>query len=242
MRDVDSNVSRLSQPGYKVSRLSQSEAEPQPNPAETAGTHFLKPLDKSAPILKTRRILPHWSQPGCTYFVTFRLADSVAAPVWKEWRDQRATWRETHPKPWDRETQKDYNAKFPAQMELWLDAGYGSCALQDPTLRDFVVNAIHHFDGEHFTLGDYVLMPNHVHVLLTPNEGHSLDDILTGWKRVSGHAILKQTGLPKPFWMQEDFDHVVRSERQLRHFQNYIADNPQKAKLRAGTWTYWTRR
>jgi REP element-mobilizing transposase RayT len=223
-----------------VFRLSQSEAEPQRNPAETAGTHSLKPLDKSAPITKTRRILPHWSQDGCTYFVTFRLPDSVAAPIWKKWKEQRAVWTAMHPKPWDSETQKDYNAKFPAQMELWLDAGYGSCALQDSALRELVAKAIHHFDGQYFTLGDYVLMPNHVHVLVTPHEGHTLAKILAGWKRVSGHAILLLTGGPKPFWMAEDFDHVVRSEKQLLLFQNYIAENPRKAKLGPGAWTHWT--
>lgn len=230
-RNVPENVSRLSQPEVAAAWL----------PTETVGTrsHSLKPLDKSAPITKTRRILPHWSQDGCTYFVTFRLADSVAAPIWKKWKEQRTAWLTMHPKPWDSETQKDYNAKFPAQMELWLDAGYGSCALQDPALREIVVKAMHHFDGQHFILGDYVLMPNHVHVLVTPHEGHTLAKILAGWKRVSGHAILLTTGGPKPFWMDEDFDHVVRSERQLRHFQNYIAENPEKAKLRPGTWTHW---
>ncbi|HEX7262403.1 MAG TPA: hypothetical protein VF258_11415 [Luteolibacter sp.] len=199
----------------------------------------MKPLDKSAPITKARRILPHWSQDGCTYFVTFRLADSVAAPVWKKWKEQRATWLENHPKPWDAETQKAYNAKFPAQMELWSDAGYGSCALADAHLREMVANAMHHFDGHHFTFGDYILMPNHVHALVTPRVGHPLESILTGWKRVSGHAIIKLTGLPKPFWMSEDFDHAVRSEKQLRHFQNYISENPMKAGLKSGSWTYW---
>lgn len=224
-----------------VFRLSQSEHGPPEVPSETAGPHSrpVKPLDKSAPILKTRRILPHWSQDGCTYFVTFRLADSVAAPLWKKWKEERAAWLTKHPKPWDSDTQKDYNSKFPARMELWMDAGYGSCALQEPALRELVEKAIHHFDGQHFTLGDYVLMPNHVHVLVTPHAGHPLAKILTGWKRVSGHAILSANGGAKPFWMEEDFDHAVRSERQLSHFQSYIEENPRKAKLRPGTWTHW---
>src|SRR5438552_189457 len=38
-------------------------------------------LDKHAPIKITRRHLPHWEQPGATYFVTFRLADSVASDI-----------------------------------------------------------------------------------------------------------------------------------------------------------------
>lgn len=126
-------------------------------------------------------------------------------------------------------------------MERWLDAGYGSCALQEHSLREVVTKSMHHFDGQRFILGDYVIMPNHVHVLITPLGSHKLETILAGWKRVSGHAILRLTAGPKPFWMSEDFDHAVRSERQLQHFQNYIAENPYKAKLRPGSWTYWKR-
>jgi putative transposase len=206
---------------------------------DTSQTPALKPLNKDAPISKTRRTLPHWEQAGCTYFVTFRLADAVAAPVWKQWRAERAAFHDQHPKPWDTATQKEYNAQFPAQMERWADAGHGSCALADPALRALVVQAMQHFDGVRYTLGDFVLMPNHAHVLVTPHDGHSLKDILTGWKRTSGHSILKLIPGPKPFWMDEDFDHAVRSEKQLAHFQNYIAENPSKASLRAGTWTHY---
>ena len=201
----------------------------------------MKPLDKEAPITKTRRTLPHWEQAGCTYFVTFRLADAVAAPLWKQWRSEREASHDRHPQPWDATTQKNYNARFPARIEVWMDAGHGSCALTDPALRELVGHAMHHFDGDHYKLETYVLMPNHVHVIVTPCQGYGLKDILTGWKRTSGHAILKHLPAPKPFWMDEDFDHAVRSEKQFLHFQNYIAENPAKARLRHGTWTHWTR-
>ncbi len=206
---------------------------------DTLPIEALKPLNKEAPITKTRRVLPHWEQEGCTYFVTFRLADAVAAPIWKQWRADRAAFSAKHSKPWDAATQKDYNAKFPAQMERWTDAGHGSCALADRSLRALVAQAMHHFDGQRYTLGDYTLMPNHVHVLVTPRRGHTLKEILTGWKRTSGHTILKRIPGPKPFWMEEDFDHAVRSEKQLIHFQTYIVENPAKARLRTGTWTHY---
>jgi hypothetical protein len=66
-----------------------------------------------------------------------------------------------------------------------------------------------------------------------------LANILTGWKRVSGHAIISLIGEPKPFWMSENYDHIVRREKQLANFQRYIAENPSKAGLEAGTWTHW---
>jgi REP element-mobilizing transposase RayT len=238
-QSAPNNVSRLSQSDpNNVFRLSQSDPKKTPEPQIPSPPPFA-PLNKSAPITKTRRILPHWSQEGCTYFATFRLADSVAAPVWRKWQQQRAAWLNMHPKPWDQTTQKDYNTKFPAQMELWLDAGYGSCALKNPALREIATTSMHHFDGHRFTLGDYIIMPNHVHVLVTPHPGHTLASILTGWKRVSGHKIISLIGNPKPFWMTEDFDHAIRSERQLKHFKNYIAQNPIKAGLPTGSWTHW---
>lgn len=43
-----------------------------------------------------------------------------------------------------------------------------------------------------------------------------------------------------PFWMDENFNHAVRSRAQL-HFRNYIRENPAKAHLRAGEWTHWER-
>jgi len=39
--------------------------------------------------------------------------------------------------------------------------------------------------------------------------------------------------------MDENFDHVVRSEAQRMHFRNYIRENPAKANLREGEWTHW---
>ncbi len=37
----------------------------------------------------------------------------------------------------------------------------------------------------------------------------------------------------------ESFDHIVRSESQLRHFQDYICQNPVKAHLTPESYTHW---
>jgi hypothetical protein len=36
--------------------------------------------------------------------------------------------------------------------------------------------------------------------------------------------------------MDENFDHIVRSSEQLQHFQHYIAQNPLRTGLKAGTF------
>ena len=42
------------------------------------------------------RHLPHWRQPGATYFVTFRQADSIPESVFVEWADIKKRWYKAH--------------------------------------------------------------------------------------------------------------------------------------------------
>lgn len=195
-----------------------------------------KPFEKDTDTRKGCRNLPHWEQPGCTYFLTFRLADSLPQSRLKELGEERETWLELHPKPWDGGTAAEYEDRFGRRIQEWLDAGYGSCALSRQPIQDLVVQALRFFEGQSYLLGDFVLMPNHVHVLVTPQVGFSLSSIVHSWKSYTAtqaNKILSQTG---SFWMDENFDHIVRSEAQLRHFQDYIGQNPIKAKLGAGTY------
>lgn len=53
-------------------------------------------LDRLKPVTVYRRSLPHWRQDGATYFVTFRLQDSIPASKILEWQNQRATWYAAH--------------------------------------------------------------------------------------------------------------------------------------------------
>ncbi|NLE43063.1 MAG: SAM-dependent DNA methyltransferase, partial [Lentisphaerae bacterium] len=67
---------------------------------------------------------------------------------------------------------------------------------------------------------------------------HDLSALLQGIKGASARAankILGTTG--KPFWMDESYDHIVRSEEQYRHFVRYVQENPVKASLRSDE--YW---
>jgi len=68
---------------------------------------------------------------------------------------------------------------------------------------------------------------------------HSLSSIFHSWKSFTAHRLVKHHGMRAPVWMDENFDHVVRSEAQRMHFRNYIRENPAKANLREGEWTHW---
>ena len=172
--------------------------------------------------------LPHWRQEGVTYFVTFRLADSLPQTKLHEWLRERDEWIVAHPQPWDMNTSSEYHRQFTARIEKWLDAGYGSCVLARHETRSVVADALRHFDSDRYWLDAWVVMPNHVHVVVTPLRDNGLSATLHAWKSFTSHAIGKL--LPDwhgPFWQKESFDHIVRGPDHLERFRIYIANNPR---------------
>ena len=184
------------------------------------------------PMEVTERNLPHWTQEGTTYFVTFRLADSIPQAKLDQWKNDRELWLKEHPEPHSDEDKLEYHQLFSEKIQEWLDAGAGSCLLEQPEVAALVADAFRKFDGERYDLGEWVVMPNHVHLLVTPREGFGLNDILHSWKSYTGHEICKLTGMEGQVWQHESYDHIVRSPEQLRHFENYIHANPEKAGVK----------
>ena len=193
-----------------------------------------QPLDKTAGILVWRRNLPHWEQPGCTYFTSWRLADSIAREQREILREERSEWLKHHPKPWSINEYNQYHRYFTERIEQWLDSGHGSCVLKEPPLGQEVSDSLHHFDQERYVLDEYVIMPNHVHVLVKPGPGHDLGDLLQSWRSYTALQINRKLGQSGQLWMDEPFDHAVRSWEQLCYFRSYIKNNPMKAGLHEG--------
>lgn len=178
-----------------------------------------------------RRNYPHWKQDGCTYFVTFRLADSIPQPRIKEYEELRRKWEEHHQPPYSKQERERFSELFSERVNEWLDEGAGSCCLRNPDISKIVANTLLHFDGERYELDEWVVMPNHVHLLVRPLDGYELPDILHSWKSFSAHVInnaLKRTG---KLWQPESYDHIVRDMDELSRIRNYIWNNPQKAGI-----------
>jgi len=202
------------------------------------GSKDFTPFDWEAVGKSHHRHLPQLDQPGAIYFVTFRLADSLPQKLLKSWQLKRNAWRLTHPEPWDETTRKEYQQLFTTRMERWLDAGYGECVLRDERCRAEVAERLLFKHRVDYDLGDWVVMPNHVHVLLQPLSGISLDAIMKPVKGVSARNINHLLGSSGALWMEESFSHIVRSMEQLKKFQRYIQNNPLKAKLPASDFSY----
>ncbi len=194
----------------------------------------------------TRRTLPHWAQEGRTYFVTFRLADSMPREKREQIEAQRDAWMHSKGirsldeiENLSEDDRKEYHRIFTAKIHELLDAGYGSCMLSESENAQVVSSALLFFDGNRVEMLAFVVMPNHVHVLACPIEPHTLSELLHSWKRHTSREINKRMGSSGTLWLDENFDHIVRSQDQLQHFRNYIRDNPKKAHLPTGTFLHY---
>lgn len=155
----------------------------------TSPSRMKQYFDPNEPIANLLGNLPHWRQEGVTYFVTFRLADSMPQEKLQQWEEEREAWLKEHPEPHDEETRKEYYRLFPERFHNWLDVGYGECLLARPEIKEIVENALRHFEDERYRLDEYVIMPNHVHALVIPLTENTLSEILQSWKSYTAHEI-----------------------------------------------------
>lgn len=156
--------------------------------------------------------LPPAKAEGATRFVTFRLADSLPAEVLESLAD----------------LPEDQRAR---RVEMQLDLGAGACPLAQPEVATLVVEALHHHAENRYTLHEYAVMPNHVHLLLTPLGEHTLSAILSSlktWTEPRINALLGRTGA---LWQQEGFERGVRDDDEKLALAAYIRRNPVKARL-----------
>ena len=185
---------------------------------------------------KTHNRLPHWQQEGGTYFVTFRLNDSLPSELLKEWRDERQTWLLQHPKPWSPPQEMEYHRRFSSAIDQHLDASHGSCVLRDSANADLLAQCLQYFDSDHYLLHAWVIMPNHVHILFSNAHGTDLGKTIASWKRFSANQIQKRLGTTGGIWQKDYFDRMIRSKEHFRNVVRYIRNNPVKANLPTGEY------
>jgi len=103
--------------------------------------------------------------------------------------------------------------------------------LRQSDIARIVVGSIHKgVDLEHYQLGAYVVMANHVHLLIQRRIAPDrLMKSLKGSTAREANRLLGRTG--EPFWQKESYDHWVRSQSEFEKIRVYIENNPVKAGL-----------
>jgi REP element-mobilizing transposase RayT len=201
----------------------------------------LQAFDPEADLEIYERHLPHWHQPGATYFVTFRLADSLPRSALDALREERRQWLARHPtRPPD--AIRGFQRLFSERIEQYLHAGYGDCILRRPEVANLVESSLRHFHAQRYLLDDYVIMPNHVHVLVTLQPDRGLSDVLHSWKSFTANQINRVLNRTGRLWQEESYDHILRDEEELIGYRQYIAANPAKAGLSVGNCRVGTAR
>ena len=159
-----------------------------------------------------RRRLPHYHSIGQPIFITWRLHGSLP-----EGR--------TFPPP------TTSGQAFLAMDRLLDDARTGPLYLRRLDIAIVVVEAIHYRERErHYQLHSYVVMANHVHLLVTPLA--DVSKVMQSLKRFTareGNRILGLTG--RSFWQDESYDRLVRNGTEFQRIMNYIEMNPVKCGL-----------
>ena len=183
-------------------------------------------LDKKMWVDIRYNKLPHWFQEGKTQFVTFRLADSLPQTKQAELAAFKTEWLKEHPQPWDEKVKSEYSYLIGERIDEWLDAGYGGCALKDPEVRRIVTDAFLFFNEKRYILYALVVMPNHVHVLLTPAEGYDVITTIGNIKSFTATKINKLLGKSGDFWQRNSFDRMLRCADDFQAKMDYIIHNP----------------
>jgi len=196
---------------------------------------------------------PHWDQAGAVTFVTIRLDDSMPKEVVKQWIEDQKAWLAA--RGWKRDSDLDMilsqpdaprslqRALIKYREQRWnedLDRCHGACILRDRVNATIVADSLTKFDGERYDLERFVIMPNHIHLLLQMRTGWRLRQQCESWTRFSARVMHAQLGKSGACWA-EPFDHVVRNVNQFTFLREYIVDNPKKACLTNNEYLLWIR-
>lgn len=184
--------------------------------------------------------------------MTFRLADSIPLTVMKQWQDERQRWLKAFeanlalakkdPKAFiddyllvlfEEKNQFEENER--RRFFLELDKCHGSCLLNKK--HEIVAKSLEFYHGQRIWIGDYVVMPNHVHVIVQPFPGVKLEQWLYSVKRYSSTEIFKDISLKineemkygrRNLWQAESYDRIVRNRLELIRIRRYIERNPSR--------------
>ncbi|MDA2914039.1 transposase [Acidobacteriia bacterium AH_259_A11_L15] len=86
-------------------------------------------------------------------------------------------------------------------------------------------------DKGFFRIHSYVIMPDHLHLLLTPGNSTTLEKALQLIKGGSAHEIGKKLKARFPVWRAGFTEHLIRDKVDYDRHVRYIESNPVKARL-----------
>ena len=162
---------------------------------------------------------PHYDNDSVCQFITFRLHDSVTKEVIEYWKEKISD---------NPDLKKDEYKILYQNICKYEDNGYGACYLKIPAIKKIVEDAFKYHDTKRYDLIEFIVMPNHVHVLIKPFEGESLSRIVRVWKSYTALKANRYLNRKGKFWMNDYFDRYIRNEQHFERVIEYIRNNGKK--------------
>ena len=85
----------------------------------------------------------------------------------------------------------DFQKTFNRCREAFLDTCRGRCLLKRPELAKIVADSLLHFDGQQYRMGDFIVMPNHVHLLAVFSTAEAMKEQCDSWLHYTAFRIKK---------------------------------------------------
>ena len=108
-----------------------------------------------------------------------------------------------------------------------------------PPVCEIVIEALFHYrDQQNYLLHSFVLMPDHIHLILTPGPDISLERAVQFVKGGSARRITQSLNYSLPVWQRGYTDHRIRDAQDYTNHVCYIEENPVKAGLASSAKAY----
>ncbi len=106
--------------------------------------------------------------------------------------------------------------------------------------RDVVANVLRHFDAVRYTLHAWVVMDDHLHVVVTPLGDTTIDTVVHSWKSYTPHLLRGAGAREPPIWQRGRADRVVFVDGELAQKVAYVCANPWRRwpELREYRWVW----
>jgi REP element-mobilizing transposase RayT len=180
-----------------------------------------------------RRRLPHQVPAGFPIFLTWNLDGAVPKHVREEWLTGRQRLEQQSGRPGETAAQRRVRlgkVLFYRADQFLDQAREGPMYLRDAAAAQIVVDALFYGAADRYDLYAFVVMSNHVHVLLTPRR--ELAEITKAIKGVTANRINERLGQHgHTVWQHESYDHWARDEAEMLRILEYIENNPVAAGL-----------
>lgn len=211
-----------------------------------------------------RNRLPHIQPVGGSFFITFRLYNSLSKQllikIQREVEEKILSLQSIADEEERRKLELDLSQRHFKLLEKELDSEFGkNHFLKNEQVANIVQEELFKWDGIYYDLLCFTIMSNHVHMVIDTsvqllkeeiyldieNNYVQLDQIL---KRIKGstacrcNRLLKRTG---QFWERESWDVYIRNQKMLQNVITYTLENPVKKGLvkewQEYKWSYWKR-